>query len=208
MKNFDIDMSEHDFKFKRKWFKNRNLQTFVEYIYLKWAGKPILYLEIGVFEGMSLTWMFQHILTHPESRAVGIDPWLPMPPKWNMEQIIGIREHALHNLSMRDRLELIHANSVTILDVMLRKKGYAGVSRGSLDLCMVDGDHHALGMLADAKMCLPLMRKGGWLLFDDVELSMPRKDQVKEGLRMFVEQHGNEVKRVFKHKHMEAYEVL
>ena len=36
--------------------------------------KPNLrYLEIGVFEGRSLLWMLENILTHPSSAATAID---------------------------------------------------------------------------------------------------------------------------------------
>ena len=39
-----------------------------------YRGRPGLrYLEVGVFEGRSLLWMIDQVLTHPSSQATGID---------------------------------------------------------------------------------------------------------------------------------------
>jgi len=51
-----------------------------------------------------------------------------------------------------------------------------------------------------------LLRVGGWLIFDDVEMSRPREHHVKQGLHCFVEEVGQSVRRVFKHRHVEAWE--
>ena len=67
-------MEGHEFQFTRNWFHDRNRSSFRDYILPFWVEKPCIYLEIGVFEGMSLVWTLQHVLTHPESRAIGIDP--------------------------------------------------------------------------------------------------------------------------------------
>jgi len=81
----DTEQTKHDFRFTRNWFRRRNQATFEEYVLPMWAGKPITYLEIGVYEGQSLTWMMQNVLTHPDSRAVGIDPWLPLETECCLE---------------------------------------------------------------------------------------------------------------------------
>ena len=73
-----IPVTSNPLKFTRRWFLNRNYDTFKKFVYPKWAGKPLTYLEIGVFEGMSMVWMLQHILTHDNSRGVGIDPWFAL----------------------------------------------------------------------------------------------------------------------------------
>jgi len=198
----------HKFEFTRNWFRNRNLQSFREYVHPEWAGKPVFYLEIGVFEGMSMTWMMQHILTHPQSRAVGIDPWL------ETTKLDGVRmektmARAFHNTTpWEGRCKLYRANSVETLSAALGKGGRHGIKRDSVDISMVDGCHTSLGFLQDAKLVLSVLKSGGWMLIDDVENDREKKDHVKQGLEMFLNDHGNEVKFLWKHKYMECYQKL
>lgn len=177
----------HEFQFTRKWFANRNLNTFREHVLPEWSGKPILYLEIGVFEGMSLTWMLQKVLTHPNARAVGIDPWL-MTSKLNTDQMEAVMARAFHNTEpWREKCQLVRANSVEVLRrILMRRKPFAGIKRGTVDLCMIDGSHDQLGVLSDARQCFRLLKVGGCMLFDDVENSKPKVDHVREGLDMFL----------------------
>ena len=206
-RKMDVDVTGK--QFTRGWFRARNLSTFREHLYPKWAGKPIIYLELGVFEGMSLLWMFQHILTHPESRAVAVDPWL-MTSKMTsqaMEQVMG---RAYHNLNFvaGTRCHIVRANSVEALTRMSHRGGFLGITRKSVDVCMIDGDHNAGAVLDDARWVLPLMKKGSWLLFDDVENDKPKANHVKHGLSMFLDEHPDDMALVWKHRYVECYEVL
>lgn len=204
-------------EFTRRWFLLRNRSTFIKHVVPEWAGKPITYLELGVFEGMSAVWMFQHILTHPDSRAVLIDPFL-LTSKMNQDQMDLVRARAEKNL-MRWTVQwivkyeqwtckLVRANSVEALTRMRKKKGFAGITRNSVDLCMIDGDHNSGAVVDDARMVLPLMRKGGHILFDDVENDLTKQHHVKQGLALFLEDQGDQVKFLWKHKYMEAYKKL
>ena len=138
MQTFGLDNTQHDdgFQFTRGWFLGRNRRTFCKYVVPQWAGKPIIYLEIGVFEGLSMVWMMQQILTHPDSRAVGIDPWL-QSRKLDEATMDVVRKSAYHNIEpYQDRCRLVRANSGEILSRMLGKKGAFGITRNSVDLCM------------------------------------------------------------------------
>lgn len=117
------------------------------------AGKPVRYLEIGVFEGRSARWMLENILTHPESRMVGIDPW----------PIEGdpFEDRARANLApFGDRVELIKGRS----DVVLREGRFADES---FDIALIDGDHRALPALTDSVLVWPLLKVGGMCTWDD-----------------------------------------
>jgi len=207
------------FNFTRNWFRNRNLETFRKFIHPKWAGEPITYLELGVFEGMSICWMLQYILTHSKARAVGIDPWL-MTRKLDHSVMVEVMDRAFHNTSCflewrnnenRDSLRKVvlqRGNSAEVLRRMVSKKGFLGIKPKSLDLCMIDGNHNALAVLDDCRLVFRLMRKGGWMLFDDVENDCKKTDHVKKGLGVFVSESRGKIKQVFKHRYMEAYEVL
>jgi hypothetical protein len=202
----DIIHSQHDFQYSKRWFLSRNHASFCKYIYPKWAGKPIFYLEIGVFEGLSMVWMMQHVLTHPDSKAVGVDPWLMTckPDTYDMDKI---RKKAFHNTSpWKDRCKLVRANSVELLLSAYKPNIFHGVQRNSLDLCMIDGDHTAPGAWNDARLVKPLLKRGGWMLFDDVENDLKKRFHVKDGIKLFLKNHGKGMKLVWKHRYMECYE--
>ncbi len=211
-----MDLDATDMQFTRNWFRMRNLATFREFVHPVWAGKPITYLELGVFEGMSMCWMMQHILTHPKARAVGIDPWL-QTTKLSEGDMELVKQRALYNIARwsfaaeggsHGKCELHRANSAEILRRMVGRHGFAGITKGSVDLCMVDGNHNALAVLDDLRLVHQLMKVGGWILLDDVENDRPKVDHVREGLDMWlVEVGGDDVSQVWKHKYMECYEV-
>jgi len=199
----------------------RNIRAFYEHVKPCWAEKPCLYLEIGVFEGMSLVWMLNNILTHPDARAVGIDPWL-MTLKTTAEQMNMVMQRALFNttrwrVAPQAQLQLIRANSAEILRRMIREERYLedrqlkhyGVRIGTIDLALIDGCHNALGVLDDSRLVLQLMKPGGWMMFDDVEGQgfNHRQDHVKQGVQMFLAEAGNKVQLLWKDRYMECYQV-
>jgi len=207
-RQMDIDKSVHDFQWTRNWHRLRNLSTFRDFVYPQWHGKPITMLEIGCFEAQSTVWCMQYLLTHPDSRMVSCDPWL-QTTKLSSEFMEDVMYRAVHNIEpYRDRCQFVRGNSAEVLRRMIRK-GYAGITKKSVDLCMIDGGHHALGVLDDCRLCLKFVKSGGWMLLDDVENDKDKGlDHVKGGLSMFLEESGDKVKRVFKYKYMEGYEVI
>jgi predicted O-methyltransferase YrrM len=117
------------------------------------AGRPLRYLEIGVFEGCSSLWMLTHVLTHPDCHMVGIDAW-PVPTD-------PYEERARANLAPEShRVELIKGYSKDALrDPRLEPD--------SFDIIYIDGDHSALGVLTDSTLCWPLLKVGGICIWDD-----------------------------------------
>jgi hypothetical protein len=61
-----------DYNFSVDWFARKSPAW--EAALKDFAGKPDLqYLEVGVYEGRSVVWMLENILTHPTSHVTGID---------------------------------------------------------------------------------------------------------------------------------------
>ena len=201
---YHIDNPNGKFQFTRNWFQKRNLETFREHVLPTWRGKQCLYLEIGVFEGQSLVWMHQHVLTHPRSRSVASDPWL-MTTKLNGDFMEDVHQRAKANLS-HFPATLIRGNSAEVLRRMCGKGGYEGVQKGTVDLAMIDGDHNELAVLDDARHVIELVRVGGWILFDDVENDIEKKQHVKQGVELFLAESGDRVKELFRHKYVICYE--
>jgi predicted O-methyltransferase YrrM len=120
-----------------------------------YKGKPGLrYLEIGVFEGRSMMWMLENILTDPTSSAVGIDPFLA-----------DYKDRYRANLTKSG-----HESRVTTIvgysQVELRK-----LPLDSFDIIYVDGSHTASDVLEDAVLSLRLLKRRGTLIFDDYRWS-------------------------------------
>jgi predicted O-methyltransferase YrrM len=116
------------------------------------AGRPALhYLEIGVFEGRSLVWMLDNVLTAPSARATVIDPFFDADVEARFD----------NNLERSG-----HPGKVTV------KKGLSQVELrrlplDSFDVIYIDGSHTADDVLADAVLSWDLLRDGGLLIFDD-----------------------------------------
>ena len=200
--------NRRSFRFTRRWFERRNMSTFGKYVWPRWNGKPdLLYLEIGVFEGMSMVWMMQHILTGKGSWAIGIDSWAETR-KISQSQMRDIRYRAYENLLTFDSLSLYHGESQNVIPELSQEGGVLSPSRNLVDIALIDGAHEADSVLRDAELVLPLLRKGGWMLFDDVENDYPKEGHVKEGLHRFLSYRGDLVKRVFKDRYAEGYEKL
>lgn len=202
------DMPGHKLTFTRNWFRNRNLETFRTFVHPMFSGKPTVYLEIGVFEGQSMVWMLQHVLTHKRSRAVGIDPWL-MTTKLDSATMSAVKDRASNNTkpwrtTTPPKLILQQGNSAEVLRLMC-SKGFAEITKDSVDVCMIDGDHNRDAALDDARHALQLIKVGGMLLFDDVENNVEKKDHVKHALEAFKEEAESKIEFVWKHKFVECY---
>jgi len=156
-----------------------------------------------------MVWMLQHVLTHEGSYAVGIDPWL-MTTKLDGQVMEEVRQRAVHNVSegfVANKCKLIRGNSAEVLRKMNSRRGFAGIGKGKVDLCMIDGNHNAYAAYDDAEQCLALMKSGGWILFDDVENDKKKTDHVKQGLEIFLSKYKDHVQLCWKHRYMECYEV-
>jgi len=116
-----------------------------------YKDKPnVNYLEIGVFEGRSMIWMLENILTHRTSRATGIDIF-----PGNM------KETYLGNLNMsgfQDKVTTLAGYS----QFELRK-----LPPQSFDIIYIDGSHMACDVLSDAVLSWLLLKDGGTMIFDD-----------------------------------------
>lgn len=206
--------ADYPYKFTKKWrwFKYRNQITYSTFLPDRFAGKPINMIQIGVFEGMDLVWSFQHLLTHPDSRCLAIDPWMATN-KIDCKTMQGVYETAQHNLRpFRKRLELVQDFSQVYLAKLLDNGsieiGDKPIKTGEWDLIIIDGDHNADAVYDDAVWSYQLARIGGWLLFDDVRNNHFKKNHVYDGLERFNESHGDRLRWVWYHRHMDCYEKL
>lgn len=213
--NIPIDHDQHKFRFTRKWFKRRNQVTFSMYLPFKFASKraqrkPFRMIQIGVFEGADLIWCCQNLLCyHSGSRALAIDPWTASR-KLSADVMQQVEQRASWNLRpWRKRVELVNGYSENVLADLINAGSRVidgeVIKTGEWDLIVIDGDHHAPAVLADAKNALQLVRPGGWILFDDVRNRSRKKKHVADGLQTFLAEHGDEVKLAWFHRFCNCY---
>jgi predicted O-methyltransferase YrrM len=128
-----------------------------------YRGRPDLrYLEIGVFEGRSIVWMLENVLTDPSSRITAIDVFME-----DYEQTFDANVRAA---GAAERVTKLVGPSQQHL------RALAPVGSGhspplavpvGFDIIYVDGSHTADDVLADAVLAWPLLREGGLMIFDD-----------------------------------------
>ena len=135
---------------------------------LQFKDKPFKYLEVGVYEGRSLTWLAENVLTHKDSFAVGVDIWLNK----------DIRQRAFNNIAYhQDHLGVLQG---TLADCV------GSFKSGSFDCIYIDGDHTYLPVLTDTVLAWPLLKAGGLMAWDDTEWDDPRY-QVKDAITWLLE---------------------
>lgn len=154
------------------------------------AHRPNLrYLEIGAWEGRSLIWMLENILTHPSCHATVVDPYMPRDEyqRLNMTTVPAKRSIFLSNLLASGRAE-----AITLVS------GYSQIAlRGlpiySFDIIYIDGAHDADDVMEDAMLCHRLIKNGGILIFDDYAWpdALSIREQPKPAVDFLLEYFGD-----------------
>ncbi len=116
-----------------------------------YRGAPgIRYLEVGTYEGRSFFWMLDNVVTHPTSRAVGVDLF-PEEVRARFDANLAVSGHG-------DRVSVIAGPSQRVLRELPVE---------SFDLIYLDGSHAARDVLVDAVNSWSLLRNGGVMILDD-----------------------------------------
>jgi predicted O-methyltransferase YrrM len=122
-------------------------------------GKPnIRYLEVGMYEGRSVVWMFENILTHPTAFMTGIDIFYSFDGAYSPDLDARFRKN-LEIAGGTAKSEIM----VGFSDKMLRQLD----SSKLYDIIYIDGGHDAPTVLDDAILSGALLKEGGIMIFDD-----------------------------------------
>lgn len=134
---------------------------------LPYAGKEIHCLQIGAYTGDATKWLFEHVLTHPNSTLTDVDTWE------------GSDEPAHHSMDWKDVETTYNEKNKEYLDSgRLRKKKmtsdefFKDHPYDSFDFIYVDGDHKAVSVLKDGMNAINALSPHGILAFDDYTWSM------------------------------------
>ena len=122
------------------------------------------FLEIGSFEGRSAVWIVQYMM-EDGGELICVDTWEGGAEHVNGE-MSGAEDRFKHNIDLimgnfvdRD-VQPIKSTSVDALGNLISYKK-------QFDFIYIDGSHLAKDVLTDACMAWPLLKKGGFMVFDD-----------------------------------------
>lgn len=121
------------------------------------ATTYLSFLEIGVFEGRTSTWLLDNVLKEQVYTRIGgvlhcIDPAITDNGRYNLAQHIG-NVIFYNDSSLKILLKLLQENVGLLFDFIY-----------------VDGDHNACNLLEDLILSWKLLRIDGIMLIDDYEM--------------------------------------
>jgi len=153
--------AEYQFKFGDYFSTEGRPETWDRYL-KPLAGKPVHYLEVGIFEGRSMIWMLDNVLTHPQATATGID--LVLYPQYLDNLVRSGACEKVRNLKGRSQ-DLLHT-----------------LPKESFDVIYIDGSHLGQDVLVDAVLAFELLKTGGLMVFDDYQWYTEWASDIRPGI--------------------------
>lgn len=139
------------------------------------SNNELHFLEIGSFEGKSTIWFLDNFLQNSKSSITCIDPWLNYSQGNDSLNSYGdsespwkfgktkVKERFLKNI-----VESGYCDKVKIIQELSDKALPQLISQhNKYDLIFIDGNHVAPYVLMDSVMSWPMLKVGGYIVFDD-----------------------------------------
>lgn len=149
---------KNQYVFSDKWdWYTRNIPVWERFLAPYYAKPDLSYLEVGVFEGRSLVWMLENVLTDPSARATAVDlfgDFADLPAD-------SLKARFLENVRRSGAEQKVRVVS-GYSQVELRK-----LPLESYDIIYIDGSHDGDDVLEDTLLAWRLLKEGGILIFDD-----------------------------------------
>ena len=160
------ESARHGYTFTHDYF-SANIPAWTRWFAERITAAPIVCLEIGSWQGGSATWLLDRVVGPRGGWLTCIDTFQ------------GSSEHAAWLGGIGTTLE-------DLFDRNIARTGHAGQCRKLVgrsqdvlrrlhneeyDFIYIDGAHEAKYVIQDALLCWPLLREGGYLLFDDAHFT-------------------------------------
>jgi hypothetical protein len=167
-----------EYKFTQDWF-HWSPQVWEQLIpHLPGEPGKRNFLEIGSFEGRSMTWIVENMMV--ENDWLGcIDTW-EGGEEHGAEDMGEVEKRFIHNRAAawekfpcRD-VKMLKGSSVDILAMFLNKGTDWSDRLHEFHFIYIDGSHTAPDVLTDACMAWPLLKPQGIMVFDDYMWGSPR----------------------------------
>jgi|GEM_PF-1754796 len=147
------------YHFSTDWF-SYNIPTWERHLAAVRGRSGLRYLEVGVYEGRSLFWMMNHVLTAPDARATAVDAFFPHAHDYEA----SLRDN-LARCDARDKIAVLKGDSADVL---------RSLPLGSFDVIYIDAGHGQRALFVDLALCWGLLAAGGLMILDDYKFGHAR----------------------------------
>ena len=173
------------------WFARSAEFNFIDHL-ISYADKPNLrYLQLGAYTGDATCWLLDHILTDPSSTLTDVDTWRGSDEQEHEAlNFDAVLDYYLSRVARYPNLTTIRGTTVDYLRTAPAEH---------FDFIYIDADHTTIGVVLDAELSWPALKRGGILAFDDLTW---RETWEREDL------HPAPAIEMFKHRHRGEFEVL
>lgn len=131
--------------------------------------EPNTLVEIGVFGGRSLIPMATALKATGKGKAFGIDPWDPIESAEGMDGVNydwwGHLDHEKIYQGVKAKVEEFGLEETITL---IRSTSELAPYIPNIDILHIDGNHSEKAAYFDVNKWVPLVKKGGLIIFDDV----------------------------------------
>ena len=164
------------------WFADgKAVNNFSAYL-SKHKDTKVDFLQLGAYTGDATKWLFENVLTHPESTLTDVDTWE------------GSDEVAHKQMDWKSVEQTYDDKNKEWLESgrLIKKKMTTGEfftsNNKQFDFVYVDADHHAIWALKDGLEGYSFLKNGGILAFDDYMWgpNLPKEDRPGPGIDAFL----------------------
>lgn len=170
------------------WFNYTAKANFERFL-LPLAGVDGLrFLQLGVFTGDASKWLLDNVLTGHSCRLDDVDTW--QGSKEAVHEIMDWKDVLDTYLEKTKPYENLRRWRCSTLDFLTDPSAVK-----EYDFIYIDADHTAAGVLLDAEMSWPLLKRDGIMAFDDLEWTSDDLDprlEPKMGIDLFLLRHKGE----------------
>jgi predicted O-methyltransferase YrrM len=147
------------------WFVNDGQKNFYMHLLRNYSGNPTKALQIGAYTGDASVWLYENLLSHPESVLVDVDTWEGSDEPSHHEMNWSTVENLYDSKTKKGQEE----------NKIIKYKGtsddFFKNNKETYDFIYVDGDHTAYGVIKDAISSYECLNIGGIIAFDDYQWS-------------------------------------
>jgi len=149
--------------------------------------KPSIIVEIGVWGGKSLIPMACALRANGKGTIFGIDPWDNSASIDDLSEEVNVQfwKWADHEGIMRGLVNKIEQFGLRKQIILIKSTSEDASIIPGIEILHIDGNHSKKASMHDVKKWVPLMKSGGWIVFDDMtwtENGMPTTAHAVEWL--------------------------
>lgn len=161
----------------------------------KYKNNEVHVLLVGIYEGRSLIWLFENILTHPGCTVTVVNDFTNN--KVNVKTLRKLRpaqstlstlKHNIETLNIKEKVDIYDG---VIID-MLRKPE---IMNKSYDIVYVGGGLHSKHILQNGVLSFPMLKPGGLQIYDNYTSNREHDSACpKQAVDAFMDIYASEIK--------------